>query len=157
MRNLTLPLFLALLSGGLWLKAGTNLATTFPFIWVLHLGVFAVFIPFVFFSRKDLPGRRALLTLAEGVPRWVAVLGGVLLPYVLMNFLFVLHIGGGNPVEQEGKFLLMSHGKLVRELTASEYIILQTNQLRGFSGHWLVFYFAPAAYFLFWRRPDSTC
>jgi hypothetical protein len=55
---------------------------------------------------------------------------------------------GGSPTIRDGQYLLLEHGKLIRELTASEYRALQTNEVRGFSGHWLVFFFVPAAYFL---------
>lgn len=91
------------------------------------------------------------------MPRWVAVIGAGLFVYSMVNFLlFALHSAGGNPVLQQGKYLLMNHGKLIREVTASEYAALRTNELRGFSGHWLLFYFVPAAYFLFWKRKEAA-
>ncbi|MFX5705312.1 hypothetical protein ABTE52_20225, partial [Acinetobacter baumannii] len=74
--------------------------------------------------------------LAESVPPWVGVIGAALFIYAMANFLlFAMHSAGGNPVEQHGKYLVMNHGKLIREVTASEYAGLRTNELRGFSGH----------------------
>jgi hypothetical protein len=48
----------------------------------------------------------------------------------------------------------MEHGKLIREITATQFAAFKANEVRGFSGHWMVFYFVPAAYFLFWK-PSS--
>ncbi|WP_109127373.1 hypothetical protein [Dyella sp. C11] len=132
---------------------GRDVASSVPAVWMLHLGIFVVFLPFVLLSRKDFKGARSALDLAKGLPLWVAALGGVIFVYALMNFVvFMVHTDGGNPVFEDGKYLLMQHGKLIREITASEFAAFQANELRGFSGHWLVFYFVPAAYFLFWKR-----
>ncbi|MGO4703257.1 hypothetical protein [Dyella sp. 2RAB6] len=43
----------------------------------------------------------------------------------------------------------MNHGQLIREISATEYAGFKAEEVRGFSGHWMVFYFVPAAYFLF--------
>lgn len=76
--------------------------------------------------------------------------------YAGMNFLlFMLHTEGGMPAVQDGKYLLLNHGKLIRQLTPSEFASFKTNELRSFSGHWLFFYFFPAAYFLFWKSPKA--
>jgi hypothetical protein len=75
--------------------------------------------------------------------------GAVLFAYVIANFAYFMHVSaGGSPVEKLGHFYLQDHGRIIRELTAAEYAAAQVAVLRGFSGHWLVFYFAPAAYFL---------
>ncbi|NWK46471.1 hypothetical protein [Ralstonia pickettii] len=137
--------------------AGMNLATSVSAVWDLHFGIFVVFIPFILLSKNDLQGRRSLWVLAERVPPWVAIIGAALFIYAMVNFLlFALHSAGGNPVERHGKYLVMNHGKLIREITASEYAELRTNELRGFSGHWLLFYFVPAVYFLFWKRKEAV-
>ncbi|WP_233869839.1 hypothetical protein [Paraburkholderia adhaesiva] len=131
---------------------GFNLAATIPSIWALHAGVFVVFAPFVFLCRKELGGKGNLWLLWKGVPNWVAVLGGMIFVYVVMNFLlFMLHTEGGMPAVQDGKYVLLNHGKFIRQLTPSEFTAFKANELRGFSGHWLLFYFVPAAYFLFWK------
>lgn len=90
--------------------------------------------------------------LRKGVPNWVAVVGIVLFVYAIVNFfLFMLYSEGGSPAVQDGRYVLVSHGKLIRELTASEFTALKANVLRGFSGHWQFFYFVCSAYFLFWE------
>ncbi|MBB6241945.1 hypothetical protein [Rhodanobacter sp. MP1X3] len=131
---------------------GVDIASSIPSVWLLHAGVFVVFGPFVFFSRKDFVGNQSLLSMAKGLPPWAAVLGGAIFVYAIVNFaLFLLHSEGGNPTVENGKYLLMEHGALIRELTPTEFTALKANELRGFSGHWLLFYFVPAAYFLFWK------
>jgi hypothetical protein len=37
----------------------------------------------------------------------------------------------------------------MRELTEKEYVAFKANEVRGISGHWLAFYFAPFGYFMF--------
>jgi hypothetical protein len=68
---------------------------------------------------------------------------------------FISGTEGGSPTIQDGKYLLLDHGKLIREITAGEYAAFRANQVRGFSGHWLIFYFVPAAYFLGWKSNNS--
>jgi hypothetical protein len=131
---------------------GIDVASPIPSVWLLHVGIFIVFLPFVLLSRKDFAGNRSWFGMAKGLPLWVAVLGGGIFIYALVNFaLFMLHTEGGNPTFENGKYLLMEHGKLIREITGTEYSAFKVNEVRGFSGHWLVFYFVPAAYFLFWK------
>ncbi|MEM5317597.1 hypothetical protein [Paraburkholderia sp. JHI869] len=131
---------------------GVDLAALIPAIWVLHVGIFVVFIPFLFLSRKELGRERALSLLRKGLPSWVVVVGTMLVIYTIANFLlFMLHTEGGNPAVQDGRYVLLNHGKLIRHLTASEFTAFKANELRGFSGHWLLFYFVCGAYFLFWK------
>ncbi|KML39797.1 hypothetical protein VL15_38330 [Burkholderia cepacia] len=131
---------------------GVNLAARIPSVWMLHVGIFIVFIPFLFLSRKDLGRERAMWRLRKGVPNWIAVMGIMLFVYAIVNFfVFMLYSEGGNPAVQDGRYVLLNHGKLIRKLTVSEFTAFKANELRGFSGHWLVFYFVCAAYFLFWK------
>lgn len=131
---------------------GLNLAARVPDIWLLHIGIFIVFMPFVLLSRKELGRDRALWHFRKGVPNWVAVVGTILFIYAITNFfIFMSHTEGGNPAMQDGRYVLLNHGKLIRELTVSEFTAFKVNELRGVSGHWLLFYFVSAAYFLFWK------
>ncbi len=132
---------------------GIDLTASVPALWNLHFGIFVVFPPFLLLSRKA--GRNSVLGIAADVPRWVAVLGAMIFAYAMVNlFLFTQPTESGNAVAQCGKYVLLSHGKLIRELTASEYTALKANELRTFSGHLLLFYFMPAVYFLL-RKPNA--
>lgn len=133
---------------------GMDVASAVPAVWSLHLGVFVVFLPFVLISRKDMAGNKSLIAMAKGLPPWLGVLGGALFAYALLNFLlFLLHTEGGSASAEGGKYFLKDHGRLIRQISATEFAAFQANMVRGFSGHWLVFYFFPAAYFLFWKPP----
>jgi hypothetical protein len=136
---------------------GVDVQARWPFVWVLHLGLFLVFFPFVISCRKRLGPRPSLAELRAIFPHWIVVLAMVILAYAVLNFvLFIMATQGGNPDIRDGKHVLLNHGKLVRELTASEYSALRANEVRGFSGHWLVFYFIPFAYFMFRKNAAGT-
>jgi hypothetical protein len=128
---------------------GIDLATRFPAVWLLHLGIFVVFIPFVFQARRVLgprPSRGAIWAL---YPRWALLLGVFLAGYVMLNFLLFLHAAeGGGPAIRDGRYVLQAHGQVLRPLTAAEYHAQQANILRGFSGHWLIFYYVPLVWFM---------
>jgi hypothetical protein len=146
--------FLISLAAHVWALMGTDVASSMPSVWLLHVGIFVVFLPFVLLSRKDFTGNRFWFKMVKGLPWWVAVLGGGIFVYAIVNFvLFMAHREGGTPVVENGKYLLMEHGKLIREITLSEFAAFRANEVRGFSGYWLFFYFVSAAYFLF-RRPS---
>jgi hypothetical protein len=134
--------------------AGIDVAERVPSVWLLHIGTFLVFFPFVFSSRKVLGKRPSLADMRALVPGRVYAVGLVIFIYAIINFmLFAAATQGGNPVIEAGQYVLKNHGRLVRELSFAEYEALKANELRGFSGHWLFFYFVPFAYFMFGKKP----
>jgi len=135
---------------------GVDVQAAFPYVMLLHGGMFLVFGPFVLISRSDFSGKQSMRQLAAGLPRWVAVLCGLTFAYAFLNFVLFMVGYQGNPSMSDGKYLLLEHGRLIRELSASQYAAFKANEVRGFSGHWLVFYGIPAAYFLFWKKPESV-
>jgi len=133
--------------------AGVDLAEQVPSVWGLHFGLFVVFIPFVFASRKTLGNRPSLADLRTLVPGWVFFVGAALFIYAVVNFvLFAAGSQGGSPSIREGKYVLLDHGHVIKELSHADYAAAQANLLRGFSGHWLLFYYVPFAYFLFAKK-----
>ena|SRR5690606_19653035 len=140
------------LGAHIWASLGKDLASEFPQIWLLHVGMFVVFVPLIFISRYDLSSDPEQKGWTAGLPGWAKILGILVLAYAALNFLLVLaKTGGGSPVARDGAFVLLNHGKVVRVITELEHAVLAAEQLRGFSGLWLVFYFWPAAYFLLRR------
>lgn len=127
---------------------GINASVRYPWVWGLHLGIFVVFVPALYSSKGDF-NRQPRLTfseLREGVPDWLVVFGAALFLYAFVNFaLFMVASQGGVPAENAGHFVLENHGKFIRDITAAEYAAMKTNDLRGFSGHWMVFYFVSFA------------
>jgi hypothetical protein len=137
--------------------AGIDAGEALPGVWLLHLGAVAVSLLLLVRHRTRLRTRRLLLDQLRGgsFPPWSVRLGAVLFIYALLNFaLFAARTDGGNPDVREGRFVLLDHGRLVRELTREEYRAYRANELRGFSGHWVMFYYLPAAFGLFRRRPS---
>jgi len=84
------------------------------------------------------------------VPRGIYYAGIALSVYVAINFIvFMGQMDEGSPNVQAGKFYLTNHGKVVREITESEFHRFEAYEVRGFSGHWMLFSMVPAVYFLF--------
>jgi hypothetical protein len=137
--------------------AGVDVAARIPAVSMLHVGIFVVFVPFVFSIRKRFGNKVSLAALRGLVPGWVFVAGAAVFLYTLVNFaLFMVETQGGSPAISQGKFILQSHGHLVREITQGEYTAFRANEVRGASGHWLMFYFLPFAYFMFATRASSA-
>lgn len=101
-------------------------------VWVLHAGIFVVFLPTVFVfnqmtrhvSRKD--GWKVALA---GCPVWMRRAGGVLFAYAILNFMLFMVNTATQP--KEPKKSKMSETPLA--------------VIRGFSGHWMLFYGAAFA------------
>lgn len=127
-----------------------DVSAMIPFVWSLHIGVFFVFLPFAISCRKTLGPKPSCARLRALFPGWVVAVGALVFAYTIVNFmLFMLATQGGSPSTRDGKFTLENHGHLIREISASEYATFKINEIRGFSGNWLVFYFVPFAYFMF--------
>src|SRR6188472_585482 len=81
------------------------------------------------------------------IPRWLRRVVGPFFVYVLASgvFYFATHEGRTHVVD--GKFVLTSHGRVIREVSEPEFRDLQRLEVRGVSGHWMLFTAIPAAYF----------
>lgn len=139
--------------------AGIDIANKVPYVWVLHVGIFIVWIPTILGMRKN---EELQLYMKSGLqnrmnptlwkkaffkstPAWVVIiaLGGFV--YAFINFgLFVLS-NQGVPSNIGGSYFLENHGRIIKILTEQEYHYYKANELRGFSGHWLAFYGLAAA------------
>ncbi len=130
-----------------------DIESQIPKFWLLHVGIFAVFLPFVVSIRHNFgttPIHRELLSI---LPVWANSLLALTFAYAVVNFaLFFLRSEGGSPGIRDGAYVLQSHGQLIRELSLAEFKVQQAYVVRGFSGHWLVFYLTPCLYFLCKRR-----
>lgn len=149
---------LALVGFGLSLLAhvaalfGVDVQTHVPSVWLLHVGIFVVFVPMVF-QLRSLGSSTDARALLRGIPVWPALLVVLLFVYALVNFLvFVGGSGPGSPALRGSSFVLERKGVLIRQITESEYRTFRAAEIRGFSGHWLVFYFVPFTHFILRRR-----
>jgi hypothetical protein len=118
------------------------------------LGIFVLFIPIVF-AQGLTPKKDLSVKLFAGAPRWARYLTKAFFAYAVINFaLFFVLSEGGVPEERDGKYVLHNHGNVIRELSEEEYERQNAYVLRGFSGHWMVFYLLPLLFF--WYRTDET-
>ena len=144
-------LFFLLAAAGLVISAAAHFSTyagydpqeAFPYIWLLHIGIFLVFLPAIAVQSglpRDGKGNTKLFAFA---PRWMQLAAYVLFAYAFVNFaVFMFRSSSGSPSERNAKFVLQSHGRVIRELTAQEYHFQKALVVRGFSGHWMLFYAA---------------
>lgn len=90
---------------------GISAADYVPWVWVLHVGCFVAIIPLI---RKDI-----WRDVVAVVPPWAKILAVFFMAYAMINFVlsFALSEGGANPDIWDGKYVLQSHGNLVRELS----------------------------------------
>lgn len=97
-------------------------------VFALHVGIFVVFVPAVLISRQRAQGgaRTNLNDIARDSPLWIGALLLLLFAYAVINF-----------------FLVFSLDQAPRGTALAGNDFLHT--LRGFSGHWMLFYFASFA------------
>ena len=88
-------------------------------VFFLHAGIFVIWIPAVFLSQKS-RGK----DITDGLPRWMKYAIGVLFVYALLNFAY---------------FMAVAPKKGSKEMNQHP---APAKVVRGFSGHWLIFYSA---------------
>ena len=132
---------------------GIDPSKHFPWVWGLHICIFIVFIPMLFVQGKT-PKKDFWARFFTDLPLWVRSAVAVFFAYAIINFaLFFFLSEGGVPGIRDGKYVLHNHGHMIRELSEVEYELQKAYVLRGFSGHWMVFYLMPALGF--WYRNDE--
>lgn len=138
-------------------------------VWPLHLASMAVLVPMVLSLTRQLQRHpKPVVTglfatwraakrqkkefnakLVATVPpalRITCIVAGI---YALANFVaFIVLMEGGGPSVREGKYVLHDHGRKIRDLSKAEYDQLRVYQVRGCSGHWMVFSIVSMTYFL---------
>jgi hypothetical protein len=129
---------------------GINVTEQFPYIWLLHVGIFVVWIPVVLDLNKNDEYREAqrnranplksISIIFKDVPQWLKILALVGFVYAIINFLLFMATQSGTPDFREGQYILHNRGEVIKILTEQEYHHYKANEVRGFSGHWLAFY-----------------
>jgi hypothetical protein len=142
-----------------------------PFIWLLHIGIFVVFIPgmiglfmnpeFQKFQGGPMVDRMNPLKMFKAmfgnVPKWLFIWVIITFIYAFINFTLFAQSQTYTPSVIDGQYVLHNHGKVVQVLTEAEYYHQKTNELRGFSGHWVLFYsIAAALLFPFTKSIESA-
>jgi hypothetical protein len=143
-----------------------------PWIWVLHVGIFVVFIPGVLGIKKTTKIQKVGLfdfygnwraqkeIFLDGIPIGLKVLIGASFIYAIVNFILAFGSFGHSTLSnQNGKRYIRESGKPEREITEAEFNDKMENVLRGFSGHWMLFYLVSACMLLKLSNqalPDDT-
>jgi hypothetical protein len=95
-----------------------------PAAWALHVGIFVVWFPTVLVAQRLSKGAKQAdfwKATLRGCPSWVKNVAYVVGAYAVVNFLLVFLLHGANESRK------------------------QVDELRGFSGHWMLFYYIAAA------------
>jgi len=97
-------------------------------VFLLHIGIFIVWIPLVVFANRTMPkpGRGNFGHLLAELPKWGRIATGGLFAYALLNFVYFIFCTRQYP----------RHG------------VPPSVELRGFSGHWMMFYGIASAGFV---------
>jgi hypothetical protein len=134
---------------GLVLSAAAHFSTffridpqqSFPYIWLLHIGIFVVFIPAAAVQGMLPRNSSGKLQPFAFAPKWMQVLTIGAFIYMFVNFItFAIMMPSGSPYKENGQYVLREHGKLLRPITEQEYHRYRAYEVRGFSGHWMGFY-----------------
>jgi hypothetical protein len=124
-----------------------------PLFWMLHIGIFPLFIPMVWRLRAWREQTRGMLGLPTSrlrwrellayLPAWAIAIAGVLFAYAMVNF-----------------FLAMSHLPAGHAAGSGSIGVDEARYtVRAFSGHWMIFYAIPTLFFFFvpaTARPDES-
>lgn len=150
--------------------ADVDVTEKFPYIWLLHLGIFVVWLPTVLDMKKNKEliefKQSGMLNrmnpfeffkiIFKDKPIWLTVMAAGGFIYALINFALFMSSQIGVPTVENGQYILQNHGQLIKAITAIEYHHYKANELRGFSGHWLAFYgIAAAVLFPFGQEPED--
>jgi hypothetical protein len=143
--------FALLAALGLLISIAANVSTFFgvepmhrwPYIWLLHLGLFVVFIPS--FSVQSQHGNQTPFRWRDvfgGVPGWMRwMLVSLALYAPVSGLAFAIVCGSGGPTkEADGTYAMTSHGRILRTLTADEYHRASGYEFRFMSAWWIMFY-----------------
>jgi hypothetical protein len=135
---------------------GLNLNERVPWIWILHLGIFIVFVPMLI-APLNWERKHWWRNFLAPMPKWVHYIAYGFFAYGIINFLIFISLSmEGSPDIRDGKYVLRSDGRVedqrvIREISKEEYDLRNDRIVRGFSGHWMIFYLIPALYFWFPR------
>lgn len=135
--------------------AGFDPLATSPLVWLLHIGIFVVWIPVVLLADRAYIEsglwrfkRGNMEAAIRSAPKWMRRLTWLFGYYAVVNFVIffltmMLVFGRGEPRLQNGQYVITSkRGAVIRQSSEREYHHFNAVLLRGFSGHWMLFYMA---------------
>lgn len=121
---------------------GINLENQYP-IFLLHIGIFIVFIPSIIVQTTKKQHRNPLDKNSHPVQKALSIFTGIFIVYTIFNFIqFSANSSGGTGNIEDGKYYISGRGIEKKEITQENYNQIKANIARGFSGHWMLFYLA---------------
>jgi hypothetical protein len=102
--------------------------------------------------RKEYPEILSFKDMLKIIPPLSVITILVFYFYVIANVIIYSTHGIGQADIVQGKYVLVNHGEILREISEAEYYLYQAQTMRLFSGFWMVFSSVPALYFLTRRR-----
>ena len=135
--------------------AGIDVLEHLPWIWVLHVGIFVALIP-AFTKMTTSEDNEETADSVDALPfsPWVVKVALALFAYAIVNLVLAFLTGrDGAPWIEAGRYVLVQEERVVGTLSHAEYIRLRANEVRAFSGHWMLFYFLAVAAYLIRKNP----
>lgn len=150
-----------------------NLQERFPYVFLLHIGIFVLIAPILLLQKiEEKREDEKIITLRDGFdevenpvkesedksyPSNKFIVAYVLIGfYAMLNFMIFGLGAKGSPMIIDEKYVLRIHGQSDQEISKQEYDIASAQLLRGFSGHWIVFYFYFTTFaFFHFKNPDE--
>jgi hypothetical protein len=123
---------------------------------LLHLGAMAAVFAVIIHTRSvrrranaaGMQGKRITDLLMRSTPRLFTRIEAFLFFYVIFNFVYFVITHEGTPRIRDNKYVLMHKSTHLRDLTEEEYHEYTRRELRGMSGHWLLFSGLALGYFV---------
>lgn len=122
----------------------------YPFVPILHIGIFVAWLPAVLLLVKNKKKSGIQEESANPItffkdifketPVWLIIIAAGCFIYAFINFILYMNSMGGVVDIIGGQYVIHNHGNIIKELTEQEYHYYRAEELRGFSGHWLAFY-----------------
>ncbi len=156
--SISLALLIISLSVHLMTFWNINLQDRFPYVFLLHIGFFVLIISVALLEKlEEIQADKKIISIQNSliesradavntdekskIPKWLIAAYFVVGFYAMLNFLIFGLGAEGNPSIKGDKYVLENHGHIIREISKDEYDIASAQVLRGFSGHWIIFYF----------------
>lgn len=130
--------------------AGWNIYDIAPQIWLLHIGIFIIWIPLILFqllnSKVEWWKTKRQKQFPAGTPRLYQILALVFNYYAIAIFVWFAYSYAtkGTPKELQSGYFFNNHGDLT-EVLSTEYHKAKSMELAMFSAVWCLFYFRAIA------------
>ena len=98
--------------------------------------------PLVIWQWRRVPRTNLVSGIFGAISLWLKLVTGALLVYVFVNFFLCrADLLGGSPVKlEDGRLVLQSGNRILRELSEAEFTHANAMQVRLLSGHLIAFY-----------------